>query len=203
MRQAPTSPDGTAAGDLQTNAASFRRHLRAENISPNTVLTYTSAVALLADYLGSQGMPSDVAKIRREHIEAFIADLLEHWKPATANNRFRGCQRFFNWLVEEGEIKTSPMARMRPPRIPEQPAEVLRIDELRKLLTSCNKDTSFTGRRDYALLRILIDTGIRRAEIAGLRWRPDDETTNDVDLEQAALRVMGNGRRERVVHIGV
>jgi site-specific recombinase XerD len=150
MGQAPTDAHPTPTlGDLATNVASFRRHLRAENVSPNTVLAYVGAVEQLADYLVAQGMPTDVARIKREHVEAFIAYLLDEtkpdgskrWKPATANNRFRGCQRFFNWLVEEGEIRSSPMARMKPPRIPEQPPEVIREDDPKKLLATCAKDT--------------------------------------------------------------
>lgn len=211
MAQVPTGVHPTAEdGDLAMNVASFRRHLRAQNVSSNTVAAYTSAVEQFADYLVEQGMPTDVAKIKREHIEAFIAWMLDatkpdgskRWKPATANNRFRGCQRFFNWLVEEGEIKDSPMARMKPPRIPEQAPEVIREDDLKKLLATCKGDTSFTGRRDYALLMVLIDTGIRRGEAAGLRYTPNDDTTNDVGLDDGMLRVLGKGRRERLVGIG-
>jgi integrase/recombinase XerC len=55
-------------------------------------------------------------------------------------------------LTAEGELKASPMARMKPPRIPEQPPEVLREADLKKLLATCERDTTFTGRRDYALL---------------------------------------------------
>jgi site-specific recombinase XerD len=63
-------------------------------------------------------MPTDVASIRGEHVEAFVEDALDRFRPATANHRFRGCQRSFNYLVEEGELRDSPMARMKPPRIP-------------------------------------------------------------------------------------
>jgi site-specific recombinase XerD len=146
-------------------------------------------------------MPTDVAKIKREHLEAFIADLLERWKPATAANRYRGLQQYFRWLVDEGEIRESPMARMRPPKVPESLPPVLRPDELRRLLASCAGDT-FEGRRDAAVLSVLVDTGARRAEVAGLRFTPEDETTNDVDLDQEVLRVIGKGRRERVIPIG-
>ena len=45
-------------------------------------------------------------------MEAFIADILSKWKPATAHNRYRSLHTFFKWLAEEGEIEDSPMARM-------------------------------------------------------------------------------------------
>lgn len=108
----------TSDGDIEVNIASFERHLRAANLSPTTIKTYREAASLLARFLRDRGMPRDVASIRREHVEAFITEQLERWKPATAMNRYRGCQSFFKWLIDEGEIKESPMAKMRGPRVP-------------------------------------------------------------------------------------
>lgn len=165
-------------------------------MSPATIATYSSAALLLADFLAEHGMPTDVAAIRREHVEAFIADLLERRAPATAHNRFRGCQAFFAWLLEEGEVKASPMARMKPPRLPEAPVPVLRDAELTKLLEVCARDKTFAGRRDETILRILMDTGIRRAELLGLEL-------DDVDVDRGFLTVTGKGSRTRVVAFGV
>ena len=139
-------------------------------------------------------MPTQVENITREHVESFIAELLEKWKPATANNRYRGLQSYFNWLVEEGEIKTSPMARMKPPRIPETPPEILDLEDLQKLLKAC-EGHGFEERRDMAIIRILIDTGVRRSEMAGL-------TLEDIDLDQQTLRVVGKGSRVRLAPYG-
>ena len=94
-----------------------------------------------------QGMPTQLDNGSREHLESFIEDLLGKWKPATANNRYRGLQTYFGWLVEEGEIKVSPMARMKPPRIPESPPDILDPDDLRKLLKTC-EGQGFDERRD-------------------------------------------------------
>ncbi len=200
MRQA--SADITAAGDIVVNIESYGRHLRAENLSPRTGQTYMESARQLARFLGERGMPRDVASITREHVEAFIAGLLERWKPATANNRYRGLQSFFRWLVEEGEIGESPMVHMKPPRVPDNPPDVLREEELRALLATCERGPRFEDRRDAAILRAFIDTGARRAEIAGLRWNPGDDDNNDVDLDRGLLRVIGKGRRERVLPIG-
>ena len=191
-------------GDIGVNIRSFSRSLRAENVSPKTIETYLESVGQLADFLAAQGMPVDVADIRREHVEAFIEDLLSRFKPSTANNRYRGLQRFFKWLVEEGEIREerSPMAHTRPPMIPESLPPVLSELDLRALLATCERGQGFEDRRDCALLLTFIDTGARRAEIGGLRYTPDDDATNDVDLDQGIIRVVGKGRRERVLPLG-
>lgn len=188
--------------DIIPNLQSFRRHLRAKNLSSKTEETYCESVNQLAAYLEANGMPLEVANIKREHIESFIAYLLETRKPATANNRFRGVQSFFKWLVDEGESKTSPMDRMKPPRIPEAPPDVLREDQLKALLSRCDKGNSFDDRRDAALLRVFIDTGARLSEVTNLRLDLTNDSANDVDLDQGILRVMGKGSRERVLAIG-
>jgi site-specific recombinase XerC len=189
-------------GDILPNLQSFCRHLRAENLSPKTQETYAESVTQLAAYMKDQGMPLDVASVRREHVEAFIAHLLETRMPATANNRYRGVQSFFKWLVEEGEIKANPMERMKPPRVPETPPDVLRSDQLKALLAGCDKGIDFEDRRDAALLRVFVDTGARLSEVTLLRWNPQDDAANDVDLDRGVLRVLGKGSRERVVPVG-
>ncbi|MGH2703298.1 MAG: tyrosine-type recombinase/integrase, partial [Actinomycetota bacterium] len=68
------------------------------------------------DVLTLKGMPTDAEAIRREHVEAFIEHILSIHSSSTAATRYRDLQQFFRWLVEEGEIQASPMARMRPPK---------------------------------------------------------------------------------------
>lgn len=196
MQTVPTvAGHDTAPDELTELCASWLRSLRAQRASPATTDTYGRAVRQLAAYLRRQGMPTTAAAVTREHVEAFITDILARWKPATAHNRYRSCRSFFAWLVDEGEIRESPMARMRPPRLPEAPPPVLRDAELRAILAACARDKTFNGRRDEAILRCFIDTGARRAEILGL-------TAADIDLDGGSLRVTGKGSRTRLVAIG-
>ena len=117
--------------------SSFTRSLRARNLSERTVDTYTESLRQFTGFLVSQGMPTQLENVSREHVESLIEDLLGKWKPATANNRCPGLDTYFGWLAEEGEIKVSPMGRVKPPRIPESPPDILDPDDLRKLLKAC------------------------------------------------------------------
>lgn len=173
---------------------SFIRSLNAQNLSERTVETYSEAVSQFVSYLVEMGMPTTPEGISREHVESFISRLLAKWKPSTANNRYRGLQAYFKWLVEEGEIRESPMKNMRPPRVPEQPPEVLSDDDIRRLLKTC-EGRSFEERRDTAIIRLLLDTGLRRSELANL-------TLEDVDFDTSSLTVVGKGGRMRTVAFG-
>jgi site-specific recombinase XerD len=173
-------------------ARSFERHLRAENKSDRTIETYLEAVRLLEAFLAGRGVR--LADADRGHIEAFLADLLARWKPATAANRYRSLKVFYAWLEEEGEITADPMAKMKPPAIPEQPVPVLPDEALRRLFAACaGKD--FEARRDTAMIMLLLDTGARRAELVDLKLA-------HVDLDLDVLLVLGKGRRERALPFG-
>jgi len=73
-------------GHLLVLNRSFQRTLEAENKSPRTIEAYTDAVRLLATYCQAHGQPVLLGELQREHIQAFIADQLTRWKPATAHN---------------------------------------------------------------------------------------------------------------------
>jgi site-specific recombinase XerD len=196
MPQAATSErNSSAAGDISPNTASFVRHLRAENKSPSTVVTYTKAIDQLAAFLEASGMPTTVAALTREHVEAFLISLqAKGHRPATVAQRFRSLQQFFKWLKEEGEIRESPMVNMSPPHVPEEPPPVLREDDLRRLIAACSGD-GFDDRRDTAIVRLFLDTGMRRAELSGLQ-------VEDVDFDHNIAIVLGKGRRPRACPFG-
>jgi integrase len=86
------------------------------------------------------------------------------------------------------------MARMSAPPIPEKPVPIVTEDDLRALLKACEGAT-FEDRRDAAIIRLLIDTGLRRGELAGM-------SVEDLDLEHDVAVVVGKGRRPRAVPFG-
>jgi site-specific recombinase XerD len=191
------------AGDLTVNAARFRRHIRAVGLSPRTEQSYLESLDALIRFLAGRGMPLDTAAVSREHVEEWLIAMRKAGrKPATIASRYRSVQQFFRWADEEGLVKASPMAKMRPPKIPEAPPDVLRDEELARLLKQVDGDRSFAGRRDAAIIRLFIASGARLSEIANLRWNPDDPTTNGVDLDRSLIRVVGKGNRERPIYVG-
>ena len=159
-------------------------------------VTYAKAVDQLSAFLVEHGMPVRVDAIRREHLESFLVSLQEErgLRPATVSQRYRSLQQFFRWLVDEGEVRGSPMTNMRPPHVPEEPPPVLSEGELRALLKAC-EGTDFDARRDAAMIRLFLDSGMRRGELAGLK-------VEDIDFDANLAMVMGKGRRPRAAPFG-
>jgi site-specific recombinase XerD len=175
----------------KTLLRSFSRTLRVARRSDRTIQSYVETATLLSEF--RPGV--DFEDMTRDDIEDFIADQLERHKPTTASVRFRNLRRFFNWMVHEEILGVSPMRKLLEPSIAEQPVPVLTEDELKSLL-KVTSGKSFEQRRDHAMIRVLIDCGIRRNELVGL-------TIEDVDLDtHDVIHVMGKGGRARNVPFG-
>lgn len=190
-----TTTTRIAQDDLAVMLPSWQRALRAGNKAPRTLATYTAAIENLRAFLAERGMPTTLAGIHREHIEEWMSAMLEAGRrPATASNRYRAAKVFFAWAIEEDELASSPMEKVRPPIVPEEPPEVLSEDTLRRLLKVCD-GKAFEDRRDNAVIRLFIDSGMRLSELTHLR-------VEDVDLEGNAAIVLGKNRRPRACPFG-
>lgn len=184
-------------GDLRRLGRSWRRHLVSAHLSPKTIRNYLDALGQLAAYLDDAGRSTVAADVDRADVEDFVGHVLATRSASTAATRYRGLQQFFRWMVDEDEVSVSPMARTRPPRVVEQPVDVVPETTVTALLrvTEGRGRTGFADRRDAAILRVLVDTGVRLGELAALR-------VDDVDLDRGTLDVVGKGRRRRTVKAG-
>jgi site-specific recombinase XerD len=191
-RQAPAT---NVYNDLDTLLSDWEISLRARGRQPGTIDSYLTCARAFHAFLVGQGMPTAVTSITRDYVEAFLADLFARVKPATVAKHYRSLQQLFRFLVDDGEITSSPMERMSPPSVPEQPVPILTDAQLVALIATC-KGQSLENRRDEAIIRMFIDTGIRASELTGL-------SVDDVDLRQQIALVMGKGGRARVVPFGI
>jgi site-specific recombinase XerD len=196
-----------AGYDLSPLAASWLRSLRARDLSPNTQRIYGRAIGSFADFLttyqpdpaeeGLRPAPTELEGehgIHREHVEAYLIDLIARTSAGNAHQHFRSLKTFFNWCVDEEEMNRSPMRTMKPPEAGEVEVPVIPDDALKALFATC-KGTDFINRRDRALLLMFLDTGGRLSEIT-------NRTQNKLDLDVNVLHVLGKGDRERPLPFG-
>jgi integrase/recombinase XerC len=170
----------TAPGSL---LRSFERHRRAQNRSERTVGNYLESARRVEVFLEGRGKRLEEAT--QADLEDFLGDILRRRSANTAATRYKVMRVLYRWLEEEEEL-LNPMARMKPPIIPD--------DGLRRLVAAC-AGKGFEARRDTAIIMLLLDTGARRAELADLHLA-------HVDLNLDVLLVLGKGRRERALPFG-
>ena len=180
--------------ELSVYANSWRISLEADNRPATTRRIYLLAVHKLDAYLADMGMPQSLSGLTSEHIRQWQRHELSRSAPGSVRVYHAALKVFFNWLLSEGELRESPLGTVKAPTLPETAVRVLTEDELIVLVRCCERDDSFAGRRDTALLRVFIDTGCRLAEVAGLR-------ADSVDMKTGLVEVMGKGHRPRIVHL--
>lgn len=191
-----------ASRALRMLVPSWALALEAADKSKLTVRSYTDSAKALASWLDAHGLPGDVHGIGAVHIDAFLAAETERTSPASAAVHFRNLRVFWNWLVAEGEHPgPSPMRAVTPPVVPETRKAPLADADLRALVRAC-AGTAFEDRRDLAIVRILIDNGMRISSLAGLRYDAADGERSDVFLERRALRIRRKGGEPYFAPVG-
>lgn len=165
---------------LDAALTSWMIDLRSRNISPRTQETYSLAVNQLRDWLKQSNHSLEVTAISTNDIRLFIGHMLDTRSPATAQQRYRSLRVLFRWLLNEEEIAIDPMEKVAKPKVEEVPVISERAFGL--VLETC--DSTFLGRRDEAMLRLVWDSGIRVSELVGIR-------VEDVNVDRGVVWVDG------------
>jgi site-specific recombinase XerD len=183
----------TVLRDLEPVLTEYVYDLRARNVVEGTITNYKRSLHLWCDWIGKQkNGPKKLADVRKEHISRFLAERVELEAPDTVLTRHRHLRAFFKWCEAEEIVDRNPMATLREPIAPEQPPPVLNDDQLRAIFATTKADKTFAGIRDYALMLVLADTGMRVGELVGTK-------VDDINFDDSTIEVLGKGRRRRRV----
>lgn len=120
--------------------------------------------------------------------------MTEPMRPISVHAYFRILKAFFNFLVSEEIIDSSPMAKIKPPSAKTEIKQPVSEEHIQKLLRACKK--SRYHRRDEAVLLLLVDTGLRASELCQLK-------REDLDLQARNIKVLGKGNKYRTVFLGL
>lgn len=188
-------------GELAALVPSWQIHLRAERKTEGTIKTYMAGVDPYLAWCDAGGHdPLD-----RLILQSWTGELMDTGRsPATAKTRMMGVRHFTRWLAEEGEIPDDPFIRMKPPKVDQPIVPVLTSEQLKALIKACQPTrpeertglASMRHRRDEALVRLMVETGIRASECVNLEVTDIDFTTN-----QCVIR-RGKGGKGRTVPFG-
>lgn len=179
--------------DLRALLVSWMLALKVVHRAENTLKVYRSGVEMYLDWCDQQGLPE---VLDRAQVRSWISALIDAGaEPATAAARQSAVKRFSKWLHTEGELDVDDLAGLQPPTVAEKLIQPLTEGELKALLKVTNGKT-FEDRRDHAIIRVLLDTGLRPGEVAALK-------VGDVDLIGGLVAVTKSKTgKGRVVHIG-
>ncbi len=181
---------------MQAEIAAFLRHLdRERNASPHTVRAYGEDLAQFARHvraeLGRDGDPRDVDHLL---IRAFLARLHRKGvKPVSSARKLATLRTFFRYLCREGVLDRNPARSLLSPRLEKRVPT--HLDERDVALLVEMPGDGAAAVRGRAILELLYATGIRCSELVGL-------DVSEVDRSARMIRVLGKGRKERIVPFG-
>lgn len=181
---------------LQRAAAAFIRHLEIErNASFHTVRAYRADVAVFSAYVAhSIGAGASPGQIDHLLIRSYLAQLhREGLSKTSAARRLAALRTFFGYLCREGILQRNPARALVSPRTERRLPTHLEEADVCQFVDV--KDDTLSGRRSRAVLELLYGTGVRCAELVAL-------DIAEVDLEARLIRVLGKGRKERIVPFG-
>jgi integrase/recombinase XerC len=173
---------------------SFLQYLQIEKrYSLHTVKSYLNDLDQFYLFLSSLGLPADPVPVTSGDIRAWIVSMLEGGYSSGSVHRKISCLRvFYRYLRKEGIIKGDPLEKVVLPKRKKRLPVFVQEDAIAGLLDDYNFGGEFAGIRDRTIIELLYVTGIRRAELIGLR-------DNDVDLAEGSLKVTGKRNKQRII----
>ncbi len=166
-----------------------------EGLSGATLFVYSLSLVDFVCFLKDNELPDSPGQLTRQHIDLYM--LNQQKKPVTQETRhvyYRGIKTFFNWLVEEGEIEVSPMAKVKPPKLGKKIPQPYTRNDLEDVLKLCS-GKNFLDARNRAIILVLYDTGLRLDELTHVML-------SDINRTEQTIRVVGKGNKERIVRYG-
>lgn len=173
--------------------AAYRRYMKLErNFTPNTLDAYSHDIEKLLAYFGEQGIDPLAAQL--EDLQAFAANLHSIGVGARSQCRIlSGVRTFYHYLQVDGYISDDPSELLESPQLGDHLPEVLTTEEVDRLEQAIDL-SKWEGQRNKAIIEVLFSCGLRVSELVTLRL-------SDLYLEEHFVRVVGKGRKERLVPI--
>ena len=162
------------------------------NMSPQTLRAYECDLRIFVEFCSRAGV-ANPAEVDHRLLRRYLANLQTRgYSRSTIARRSSAVRGYFRFLVQRGYLESDPATALSPPRRDRRLPRVLRLEEIDVAEAKQRLHIYRTSLRDMALVELLYATGIRVKELAELDLK-------DIDLKRGEVRVLGKGRKERLV----
>jgi site-specific recombinase XerD len=187
------SGNGHHERDLASLIDLYLLRCEVEGKSPNTVKAYSWTLHRFLDVARDEGFAGPVDQITPAHLYSYLG----RFSCLSAESRHRYHREvafFFSWLESMGYVERSAFAQIKKVKLPQRIIQPFSQDDVHKLLNLC--ECSPIGKRDLAMILVMLDTGVRVSELVSLKL-------DDVNLDLGRIRVLhGKGNKQRIVAFG-
>jgi len=180
----------------------FVQYLSMEkNASPHTCRCYQRDLEEFENFLKDSGTklePSgelDMEKVDRFDIRKYLSFLHRRNRKSSIARKLSTLRSFYKYLVRERLVTNNPAKGVATPKVEKPLPTALTVDEAFRLMNSPKEEAKESEIRDCAILEFLYSSGLRVGELVGLNM-------SQLDLNLGIVRVLGKGRKERIVPVG-
>jgi len=163
--------------------------------SQHTIISYQNDLAAFFDFMKLQFEETSIEHIKPAYVRTWLAQLKSQGiSSKTINRKISSLKSFFKQQLKQELIKVSPMATIISPKVGKRLPQFVEKKDIDTLFDHVEFPDSWAGKTDRLLMQILYNTGIREAELIGLK-------ENQVDSQNTAIKVLGKGSKERIIPV--
>ncbi len=163
--------------------------------SKHTLISYTKDLEQFSEFLRETYQVEKANEVDFVFIRSWIATLMEEGKsPRTVNRKISTLKSYFRYLLKVGKIEYNPVLKISGPKVRKKLPVFIEEKSMDLLAASFETPNSFEDARDRLVVELFYATGIRRAELLGLK-------SIDVNLESRLIKVLGKRNKERLIPI--
>ena len=178
-----------------TSIVNFKNYLKLERgLSVNSIESYEFDLIQFKNFIIENSINESPKKCSSSTVKRYLYKNFSNKKSRSQARSISALKSFFNYLLFEGEIHSSPLNDIESPKIENKLPEVLTEDEIKRLISSVNLDSEF-GQRNKTIIEVLYGTGIRVSELIELKL-------SNIFFKENILKVTGKGNKERFVPLG-
>ncbi len=174
----------------------FLEHLKYQKrYSQHTIISYENDLSAFSTFMQKEFPDTEIDKIKTTFIRTWLAEMKEdEMASRSLNRKISALRSFFKYLLKNDVVKVNPVTTIISPKMPKRLPQFIEEKDTNNLFTGVVFSEGFKGLTEKLILEILYNTGMRKAELIGLK-------EHQIDISNSQIKVLGKGNKERIIPI--
>jgi integrase/recombinase XerC len=174
----------------------FLHYVRFEKrMSEHTFIAYQNDLSQFSDFLKKDFDFDDVTLVKHIHVRSWLAHLKEeNNSERTLQRKISAVKSMFRYLLRIGIVAQNPTRQISIPKAPKRLPAFLEQEQTEQITTALTYPDGFEGNTERLIIELLYQTGMRRAELTGLK-------ESDIEFSRKQIRVLGKRNKERMIPV--
>jgi integrase/recombinase XerC len=174
----------------------FLEHLKYQKrYSQHTIISYENDLSAFSKFMLKDFPDTKIDKVKTTYIRTWLAEMKEDdMASRTLNRKISALRSFFKYLLINDVVKVNPVTTIVSPKMPKRLPQFVEEKDTRNLFSEVEFSEGFKGDTEKLVLEILYNTGMRKAELIGLK-------EHQIDISNCQIKVLGKGNKERIIPV--